>query len=90
MTVHIDPDTGEFIDRPAQPPDLRIPSVEDEFNLSDEGLVIEDSPVSGEMVNLQGRFRHRYTAKIGEDGTCTAGCTLPHRTKEQCSKSEEE
>ena len=88
MKAYIDPVTGEFVDPPVQP-DRRIPSIENEFNLSDEGLIIEDSPVSGEMVNLQGRFRHRYTAQIGEDGKHTAGCTLPHGTKEKSLKNSE-
>ena len=89
MKVFIDPDTKELVDPPAQP-DLYIPSIEDELNLSDEGLIVEDSPVSGEMVNLQGRFQHRYTAGIGEDGKHTAGCYLPHGAKKKSSNSEEE
>jgi hypothetical protein len=89
LKVYIDPVTKEFVDAPPQP-GLEIPSMADDLNLSDEGLIIEDSPVSGEMVYLRGRFRHRYTAKIGDDGRHTAGCYLPHEAKKKSSDGEEE
>ncbi|UCF06229.1 MAG: hypothetical protein JSV33_04165 [bacterium] len=89
LKAYIDPITKEFVDAPVEP-SLDIPSIEDELNMSDEGLSVEDSPVSGEMVNLQGRFRHRYSTHIGDDGKHHASCHLPKSTQNKSSDSEEE
>ncbi|UCG50785.1 MAG: hypothetical protein JSW58_11325 [Candidatus Latescibacterota bacterium] len=89
LKVHIDPATKEPMDGPLQP-SLAIPPMEDPLNFSDEGLILEDSPVSGEMVNLQGRFRHRYTAAMGADGERIVGCDLHKSTEKENSDSEEE
>jgi hypothetical protein len=89
LKAYIDPVTKEFVDVPMQL-DPHLTFAEDELNMSDEGLIIEKSPVSGEMVHLQGRFRHRYTAGIGDDGTHTAGCHLHGSNEKVDSNSEEE
>ena len=89
LKVYIDPNTGEFVDAPTEPEAVSPPSFGD-LNLSDEGLVEEDSPVSGKMVNLQGRFRHNFTAVIGPDGKPIAVCDLPKSTHNNTSDSEEE
>lgn len=89
MRVYIDPVTKEPVDAPAQP-DWDIPSMGDDLNLSSEGLIVEDSPVSGKMVNLQGRFRHRYDAGVDADGKLSAACDLPESTRNADPSSEEE
>jgi hypothetical protein len=89
MKIYIDPVTKEIVDAPVEP-DWDIPSTLDGLNLSSEGLIEEDSPVSGKMVNLQGRFRHRYTATVDAEGKPVAGCDLPKSTQHGNSDSEEE
>ena len=89
LKIYIDPVTKQPVEGPVEP-SLEIPSLVDELNLSDEGLILEDGPISGEMVNLQGRFRHRYTAGIDPDGRHTAGCDLPKSTENNDADSEEE
>lgn len=89
LKVYIDPNTGEFVDTPTDP-DAVIPPFLSDLNMSDEGLVEEDGPVSGKMVNLQGRFQQGYTGVIGADGKLTAGCNLPKSTQKDTSDSEKE
>ena len=55
--VYLDPSTGEF----TEPPATELPPVQSSSR-SFEGLVEERSPVSGHMVNLQGRFQETMTA----------------------------
>jgi len=68
--VYIDPETGEFIDRPETTPAEERASEKAAFSTSDEGLVEIPSPIEGggTMIDLQGRFRSPLTVKIGEDG----------------------
>ena len=89
LTVHIDPATKDILETPIQP-SPGFPPMENDLNTSDEGLIVEDNPAGGEMVNLQGRFRHRYTAGIDANGNRTADCDLPKSTENKKSDSEEE
>ena len=89
LKIHIDPVTKQPVETPIQP-SLDIPSMDDDLNFSSEGLTIEKSPVSGEMVDLQGRFRHRYDASVGANGELKAHCDLHKSTKDKDTDSEEE
>jgi hypothetical protein len=89
LKIYIDPDTKKPIEAPISP-DLAIPSMDDDLNHSSEGLIVEKSPISGEMVNLQGRFQHRYTASIDADGKHTVGCDLHKSTGKKSTDSGEE
>jgi hypothetical protein len=89
MRAYVDPVTGEFLDQ-AVHPGADFPLATDAFNTSTEGLVEEDSPVSGTMVNLQGRFQHNYTAAVDGAGTLKATCDLPESTEANADKSESE
>jgi len=89
MRIHIDPVTGELLDHPPQP-GTKFPLETDALNTSTVGLVEEDSPVSGKMVNLQGRFQHNYTATVDAAGSLNANCDLPESTDTINKKSEGE
>jgi len=73
-TVTID-GNGDFVDGPA----LVMPIKETDaasFSTSSQGLVLETSPVpgGGQMVDLQGRFRHSMGAVIGSDDNLETEC----------------
>ncbi len=70
MRVAVDPSTGRFSEDPAH----FVGPVTDPLNWSDEGLVQENSPVSGIMFNLQGRFQNTFVASVDESGNVTAEC----------------
>ncbi|UCH83039.1 MAG: hypothetical protein JSW50_11275 [Candidatus Latescibacterota bacterium] len=89
LKVYIDPVTKLPVEEPVDPT-LDFPSFEGDLNTSSEGLTLEKSPVSGEMVNLQGRFRHRYTAAVGPDGKPTGNCDIHEPANNTNSDSEEE
>ncbi len=68
MRVAIDPATGRITQ------DQLVNPVTDPLNWSDEGLVQEKSPVSGTMINLQGRYQNTFVASVDESGNVTAEC----------------
>ncbi len=70
MRVAIDPSTGRFTEDPA----YFVDPVTNPLNWSDEGLVQEKSPVSGIMINLQGRYQNTFVASVDESGNVTAEC----------------
>ena len=70
MRVTVDPSTGRFSEDPAH----FVGPVTDPLNWSDEGLVQENSPVSGIMFNLQGRYQNTFVASVDESGNVTAEC----------------
>ena len=89
LKVYLDPDTKQPVTQPVQP-DLAIPAIDDALNRSTEGLTLEKSPVSGEMVNLQGRFQHHYTAGVDADGKAAVGCEIHKSSEDKNTDSEEE
>jgi len=89
LKIYLDPDTKQPVTEPVQP-DLAIPAIDDALNKSTDGLTLEKSPVSGEMVNLQGRFRHHYTAGVDAKGKATAGCEIHKSSEDKDTDSEEE
>lgn len=71
MTVHIDPQTGEVVEPPAQePPQSELQAGDPTTSTSSAGLVAEPSPVPGGGIgiNLQGRFQSPLVATQGSDG----------------------
>ena len=76
--VHIDPATGRIIENPVAE-DTPLPkNLDNALRTDHEGLVIEDGPLGGKMVNLQGRFQNTYVATIDENGNLTAECDVEH------------
>lgn len=76
-TVTID-ESGKFVEGPA----LVVPIKETDrigFSSSSEGLVLKDSPVpgGGQMIDLQGRFRHSMAASVGNGDLETDCVTEP-------------
>jgi hypothetical protein len=71
MRIAIDPATGKFTEPSTVDPRTNP------LNWSDEGLVEERSPVSGMMVDLQGRYQSVYNANLDDSGNLEAGCDEP-------------
>jgi hypothetical protein len=76
LTVHIDPETGKFI----EPPEQKVSPTEsteqvEAFSTSDEGLVEVPSPVpgGGTMVDLKGRYKYPLSVTIEENGNVKMG-----------------
>ena len=72
MRVYLDPATGQITSDPSHYPIDLDKQVANGLNRSSEGLVVEDSPVSGKMVRLDGRFREAGIATIDADGNLTS------------------
>ena len=85
--AYIDPATGEFMEAPAEP-EATLPT--NDLSFSSEGLVEEDSPVSGKMINLQGRFQHSYAATVDADGNLAADCDKIENKTTQPNTNEKE
>lgn len=75
MTVHIDPKTGEIIGDQA-PERRRFPSehLERALSRSAVGLQAMTLPDGTVYVDLQGRFGHLQTARIGQSGALQMRC----------------
>jgi len=85
--VHVDPTTGEFVEAPVET-EASLPT--NSLNFSSEELTIEQSPVSGEMVNLQGRFRQNYAATVNADGKLDIICDDVESVPGRATNDEEE
>ena len=77
--VHIDPATGEYTDKGGIAVELTAKEL-NSLSRSEQGLTTEDSPVSGKMVNLQGRFQHSQVIHVDADGNISSSCVSgqPH------------
>lgn len=77
--VHVDPATGEFSDKGGIAVQLTAQEMNN-LSRSEEGLFEENSPVSGRMVNLQGRYQHAQVVHVDENGNITSSCVSgqPH------------
>jgi hypothetical protein len=74
MILSVDP-SGKISGSAPQTSDLRA-TLGDAVSTSQEGLVVEKSPVAGGgvMVNLQGRFQNAMVLEVDENGNVTAPC----------------
>ena len=70
MVTYIDPETGELISAPASGQALELG---DAVNTSDEGLVLQPSPVpgGGVMIDLQGRYQNTVIVTGDSDSVKT-------------------
>ncbi len=79
MRLYVDPETGEFVERPTVPSTIEL--AEDgvgPYSTSDEGLYEVEAAGGGVMVDLQGRFRQAYVATVDESGNVKASCGHVH------------
>jgi hypothetical protein len=76
MRLYVDPDTGEFLEAPLAGESIEMSAEEMApfFSTSQSGLVAEDAPGGGKMVNLKGRFQQAFTARIDEAGKVVYEC----------------
>lgn len=91
MRVYVDPTTGEFLQAP--PPGAHVQMSEEQmapFSTSASGLIEEDAPGGGKMVNLKGRFQQGFTARIDQSGAVVYECGHSDHPKTEDSKSEKE
>lgn len=81
--VHVDPATGEFVDKGGTSLELDK-STWNNMNDSSEGLQEVPAPGGGMMVDLQGRFRHSTIAVLDENGNIKTMCSTgqPHTHEE--------
>ncbi len=81
MKVHIDPETGEFLEGPPDIAPEGIPIEKDAVITSPEELeeVESDIPGGGVMIDLKGRFRNYQKAVKDSDGNTSIECDdAPH------------
>lgn len=92
MRVYIDPVTGEFTSPPPNDPTFtKLPkSITDATRTSHEGLVVEENPRGGVVVNVRGRFMHMQTATIDEDGKLASECDTDLGREDETAVQEEE
>lgn len=91
MRLYIDPKTGELLEAPPQGAEVQMSQEAMEpFSTSPVGLVQENAPGGGKMVNLRGRFQQAFTAAIDESGAVVFDCGHPDRLNEKDSDSEKE
>jgi hypothetical protein len=74
--VYVNTNTG-WIGEP--PPDVvaALTGTNADFSSSSSGLVESNSPVSGTMVDLQGRFQSAMSAELDSNGHFSTVCGLP-------------
>lgn len=87
--VFIDPDTGKIIPRPAQVPAVALaPEEQNALSTSSEGLREEPGTTrgGGVKVHLQGRFRSRVVATVGDNGQVATRCQTGSEAQGSASK----
>lgn len=74
--IHVDPVTGRIV---APPPSAARAAIaaDPAFSTSHDGLVVEQAPGGGVMVDLQGRFQSAVGAQVKPDGKVVVDCVPP-------------
>jgi hypothetical protein len=92
MRLYVDPATGEFLEEPLEGESVQMSAEEMApfFSTSEVGLVEEEAPGGGVMINLKGRFQQAFTARIDETGAVVYDCDRADHAEESDSQVEKE
>lgn len=77
MRVHVDPETGQFVEHPAEAPLAEVPSRQAQMLSTSSEALVEvpgSTPAGGVTVHLQGRFRAVMTASQAAAGELSTRC----------------